>query len=120
MEPSLEDLCADLFLNEPRKAVLDESVGRKLGSGNYLVGKVIAPKDRFLSHNEIAIYFRSYWKVQHGFNHMDAGRNTVFFKFNSPVDLRRVQQGSPWTIGKLLFVLTEVNEDDVNDNVDFS
>ncbi|CAI9095049.1 OLC1v1030906C1 [Oldenlandia corymbosa var. corymbosa] len=81
-----------------KKAFLAESIGRKLGSGSCLVGKVIAPKDRFLSHNEIANHFRKYWNVQHGFHHMDAGWNTVFFKFNSPVDLRRVQQGCPWTI----------------------
>ncbi|CAI9115854.1 OLC1v1016858C1 [Oldenlandia corymbosa var. corymbosa] len=91
-------MCANLSLNEPKKAPLAESVGRKLGSGNCLVGKVIAPKGRFLSHNEIANHFWKYWNVQHSFHHMDAGRNTVFFKFNSPVDLRRVQQGSPWTI----------------------
>ncbi|CAI9109306.1 OLC1v1009109C1 [Oldenlandia corymbosa var. corymbosa] len=103
-----------------KKVPLNASIGRNLGRGNCLVGKVIGPKDRFVSHNEIANHFRDYWNVQHGFNHMDADRNMVFFKFNSPIDLGLVQQRSPWTIGKLLFVLTEVDENDVNDSVDFS
>ncbi|CAI9105264.1 OLC1v1004151C1 [Oldenlandia corymbosa var. corymbosa] len=120
MDLSLEEMCANLSLNEPKKVPLAETVGQNLGRGSCLVRKVIAPKDRILSHNEIVNHFRTYWNVQNGMETMAAGQNKVFFKFNSPVDMRRVQQGSPWTIGKLLFVLTELNEEDVIDEVDFS
>jgi hypothetical protein len=88
-----------LTSKESKKFVIDDSVG---DGGNYperaLVGKVLAPNT--LHVNTITSFVRSAWENPRGMMVRSIGPNLFLVEFESQVELQRVVNGSPWTLGK--------------------